>query len=170
MSKTEMLDALDAQWTDAEWERNRQHAKFLYDCKTKGFARLARLGASHGGIALSEKESAPEHTTFEFATEAAALVNDQGWTISKACEKFGRNAGDLRYYCEKFGIELNRQMRTWDYDATFPKIMQLINRKGYRMKDAAKQLKATPGVLNDILKSKGYKYNATTVKIRKIKT
>ena len=170
MSKTEALDLVDGLMPFKEWDRERKRAKLLHDCKTKGFARLARLGASHGGIEISEKESAPEHTTLEFATEAAALVNDQGYSISRACERFGRNAVDLRYYCNKFGIELHRKMRTWDYDATFPKIMRLINRQGYRMKDAAKKLKATPGVLNNILKSKGYKYNAKTVKIRKIKT
>ena len=164
-----LVKYLDSQITDAEWEANRSRNKLLHDCKTKGFARLSRLGAFHGGIEISEKESAPEHTTLEFAKEAASLVNDQGWSIVRACEKFGRNPGDLRYYCDKFGVGLDRKMRTWDHEAMFPKIRHLISRQGYRMKDAARELDATPGVLAGILKTHGYEYDAKTIKIRKIK-
>ncbi len=166
---TTALDLLDSQLTSAEFDAYRKRSKFLHDCKTKGFARLKKLGNLAGGIELSKTKSAPQHTPLEFATEAAALVNG-GMPITKACEKFGRNSGDLRYYCNKFGIKLDRANRTWDHDAMFPKIRHLISRQGYRMKDAARKLDATPGVLAGILKTHGYEYDAKTIKIRKIKT
>lgn len=98
---------LDAQITDAEWNRQRIQAKFMHDCGTKGFKRLKQLGRFHGGIDVKVKSAAPQHTALEFAEGAAAMVNE-GMTISRACEKFGRNPGDLRYYCGKFGIELRK--------------------------------------------------------------
>jgi len=167
---TEALDLLDSKMTDAEWERNRQRAKFLRDCKTKGFKRLASLGRFKGGIDLAKAKAVQDHTPIEFATEAARMVNE-GMTITAACEKFGRNPGDLKYYCEKFGIKYRsiKAKRQWDYDATYIKIRRMVNEKGYRLKDAANRLDASPKVLKDILKSKGRTYNAKSIKIERAK-
>jgi hypothetical protein len=160
---------LDSHITSAQFDAAVAHNRFLHDCKTKGFKRLQAIGRFGGGIELKEKTTAPEHTPLEFAQQAADMVNNHGASITKACEKFGRNPGDLRYYCNKFGVKLNRKMRTWDYDATFPIILKLINSQGCRMKDASRKLECSPKLMLDILASKGYKYDAKTVKIRKIK-
>lgn len=164
-----MCALMDAQITDAEWEAQRQRNKLLHDCRTKGFARLAMLGQFKGGIKISAKKAARDHTPLEFATIGARLVNDENWTRTKVCKKFGRNVADLRYYCDKFGIDLDRNKRTWDYDATYRRIYHFINREGFRMKDAASKIGCSPKVILDILKAKGRKYNAKTVKIEKIK-
>ena len=102
-----LVKYLDSQITDAEWERNRSRHKLLHDCKTKGFARLAVLGRFKGGISI-KKTAVRNRTHREFAEQAAELVNDEGYSLTKASDLFGRNPGDLRYHCRQFGIELRK--------------------------------------------------------------
>ena len=161
---------LDSKITDAEFDKAVERHKLLHDCKTKGFSRLKALGRLEGGIDIPVKKAVREHTTLEFATEAARMVND-GMTMTAACDLFGRNHGDLKYYCDKFGIEYKSKFakRQWDYDATYKRILHYINRQGYRLKDAAKKIDCTPKLVMDILKSKGRTYNAQAIRIERIK-
>ena len=168
MSKS-ALDLLDAQTTDAEWERNRKHAKLLHDCKTKGFDRLKTSGL----ITFPETKKAVTVSPEVFAKEASDLVKNEGWSLKAACEKYGRNDGDLRYYCRKFDIPLERKMekrRTWDYVKVLAQAKRYINQQGFRMSEMAKRLDCSPALITDALKAHGYKYDAKAVKIRKVKT
>ena len=168
MSKA-ALDILDAQITDAEWERNRKQAKLLHDCKAKGFGRLKASGL----ITFPETNRAVTVSPEVFAKEASDLVKNEGWSLKAACEKYGRNDGDLRYYCRKFDIPLERKMekrRTWDYVKVLAQAKRYINEKGFRMSEMAKKLNCSPSLICDVLKTHGYKYDAKAIKIRKVKT
>ena len=159
---------MDAQITDEEWEAQRKRNKLLHDCKTKGFARLNELGHLNGGIKIKKDKAAPNYSPLEFAQLASKMVNE-GMSLTKACSQFGRESGDLRHYCKKFGIQLNRKQREWDYAATFPKLQRLVNRQGYRLKTAARKLNGSPALMMRVIESHGYKYDSKTVKIRKVK-
>lgn len=167
-----MCALMDAQITDAEWEAQRKRNKLLHDCKTKGFDRLKKLGQFSGGIELSKNRSAAQHLPIEFATLGAKMVNEDGRTIKSVCDEFGREHADLRYYCNKFGIELEAKRskrRSWDYDATYTKIRRMVNEHGYRLSDVGKKLDASPALLMKIIKTKGRIYDAKKIKIRKQK-
>jgi len=166
-SAKEMNALMDAQITDKEFDEQIAKNKLLHDCKTKGFKDLEAMGL----IRQVAKKAAPNYSPLEFAQLASKMVNN-GMSVTAACAEFGRNAGDLRHYCNKFGIEYKSRFtkRQWDYDKTYVKIRRLINEKGYRLKDAARKLDAAPALLVRIIKTKGRKYNAATVKIERIKS
>lgn len=161
---------MDAQITDAEFDEAIARNKFLHECKTKGFKRLQSMGFLSGGIKLSESKPAPQHDPIDFARDGAERVNN-GETIRSVCAEYGRNAGDLRYFCSKFGIQIKptRAKRTWDYDKTYLKIRRMINGKGYRLKDVARKLECSTRLVVTVIESKGCKYNAKEIKIERIK-
>ena len=166
-SAKEMNALMDAQITDKEFDEQIAKNKLLHDCKTKGFKDLESMGL----IRQVTKKAAPNFSPLEFAQLASKMVNN-GMSITAASAEFGRNAGDLRHYCNKFGIEYKSRFtkRQWDYDKTYVKIRRLINEQGYRLKDAARKLDAAPALLMRIIKIKGRKYNAATIKIERIKS
>ena len=162
---------LDAQITDAEFKRGIERNKILHDCKTKGFKNLQSMGHLSGGIRLSKMEpAAPEHTPLEFAQKGSQMVQE-GKSISQAAAAFGRNAGDLKYYCNKFGIhyESKFKKKQWDYDATYRRIRRFMNERGYNIKDTALKIKGSTPLVTNILASKGRFYNVKTKKIERIK-
>ena len=161
---------MDAQITSKEFDESIARNKFLHECKTRGFKHLQSRGHLKGGIQLAEKKAAPNFSPLEFAQLASKMVNN-GMTITAATAEFGRNPGDLKYYCNKFGIEYRATLtkRQWDYDATYKRIYHFINRQGYRLKETAAKLDCSPKLITDILGSKGRKYNAKTIKIEKVK-
>ncbi len=160
-----MCALLDAQMTSKEFDDAVARNKLLHDCKTKGFADLERLGL----IENVKRREKPNYTHLEFAQMGAKMVNEQGRSIKDVCDQFGRNNADLRHFCNKFGIALKKRQKRWDYDEAFPKIQRMVNRYGYRLGDVARKLDTSACVLLRILRSKGYKYNAQTIKIRKVK-
>ena len=157
---------MDAQITSKEFDDAIARNKLLHDCKTKGFKELESLGL----IKQVEKKAAPNYSPLEFAQLASKMVNN-GMTITAATAEFGRNPGDLKYYCNKFGLEYKATLskRQWDYDATYKRIYHFINRKGYRVKDVAKKLECSSKLIMDIIGSKGRRYNAKTIKIERVK-
>lgn len=162
---------LDAQITDAAFKRGIERNKILHDCKTKGFKNLQSMGHLSGGIRLSKmKPAAPEHTPFEFAQKGSQMVRE-GKSISQAAAAFGRNAGDLKYYCNKFGIhyESKFKKKQWDYDATYRRIRRLMNQQGYNIKATSLKIKGSTKLVTNIIASKGRFYNVKTKKIERIK-
>lgn len=149
-----------------------QH-NFLRDCKTKGFKRLQSMGRFRGGIQLCESKPTQERTSdfdaLDFAQKAAQMVRD-GSSITSAAAKFGRRAGELRYYCDKFKIECISQFGKGkvDYDETYKKLLYHVNRMGQNMSKTSRILNCTPQMISTILNSKGRKYNAKTKKIERI--
>jgi len=161
---------MDAQLTSAEFDAAIARNKLLYDCKKKGFKHLESIGHHCGGINQAKNKSKPNCSPLEFAKLATRLIQD-GMSLKEATERFGRNAGDLKYYCRKFGIEYKPKFKKkqWDYEKTYLKIRILINEKGYRLKDVAKKLDTSPKLITNIIKSKGRRYNAKKIKVERIK-
>ena len=161
---------MDSQITSKEFDEAIARNKFLHECKRKGFKQLQSLGHLSGGIKLSESKPAPAHDPIDFAKDGAERVNN-GESIKTVCSEYGRNAGDLRYYCGKFGIYIKptRARRTWDYDKTYVKVRRLINGQGYRLKDVARKLGCSTRLVVTVIESKGCKYNAKEIKIERIK-
>lgn len=163
---------LDAQLTDNEFRASVTHNKFLSDCRRLGFPDLVQKGHNCGGITIPPKkvESDPDFNPLEFATQAAALISEKGFSTTGAAARWGKTSTQLRHYCRKFNIELAAtSRRKWDYDATFKKAQRMINQQGFRMRDAARQIDGSPKLLLDIFAAKGYKYNAKTVRVEKVK-
>lgn len=144
-------------------------SKFLRECKTKGFKLLESRGHLKGGIKQSVDKAAPEHTPLEFAQRASNMVNE-GMRISEAANKFGRSPGDLRYYCDKFGITLESKFKRkeWDHDATYRRIRRFLNERGYNIKNTAAKIKCSPKLITNIIAAQGRFYNVKTKKIEKI--
>ena len=156
--------------TEEEFDAAVRRNKLLHDCKVKGFKHLERLGVLAGGVKQKKKPKTVRMDAFEFATMGAKLVNSGQSSIQKWADQAGRNPGDLRYYCNKFGIELVYKIpRHIDRDKVYLKLRQAINRDGRRMKDAAKRAGVSPTFVRTLLKERGRFYNATTVKIEKVK-
>jgi hypothetical protein len=159
---------MDAQITDKEFDESVARNKLLHDCKTKGFKRLQSLGPYAGGVGIKPKPKVVRVEAYEFANMGAKLVNEGKITISAWAEQCGRNPGDLRYYCNKFGIELNRKMNTErDHDKIYVKARQMINRDGRRLKYVAERCGCSTTLLTTIFKNRGRVYNPKTVKIEK---
>ncbi len=155
--------------TEEEFDAAVRRNKLLHDCKTKGFRRLQTLGPHAGGIGIKPKKKTIRMDAFEFATMGAKLVNSGQSSIQAWADQAGRNPGDLRYYCNKFGIELVYKIpRHIDRDKVYLKLRQAINRDGRRMKDAAKRAGVSPTFVRTLLKERGRVYNPTTVKIEKV--
>ena len=144
-------------------------SKLLRDCKRYGFKELESRGHLDGGIKLSKDKAAPKHTPIEFARLASKMVND-GMRISEATGKFGRNPGDLRYYCLKFDIPLESKFKRkeWDHVATYRRIRRFLNERGYNIKGTAAKIKCSPKLITSIIAAKGRFYNIKTKKIERI--
>jgi hypothetical protein len=123
-------------------------------------------------ITVSDPSAKKNFDSETFAKKGAHLVNKRGYSRNRAAEKLGRHAADLTHHCRKWGIELRtfKSRRIWDYAEVLKTSLDLINVQGYRLKDAAKQIGATPPVLINVFKKRGYKYDAKTIKIRKVKS
>ena len=167
---TAVCDLLEAQMTSAEFDAAVRRNKLLHDCKTKGFKRLQTLGPHAGGVGIKPKQKTVRMDAFEFATMGAKLVNSGQSSIQAWADQAGRNPGDLRYYCNKFGIELvYKSPPNINRDKVYLKLRQAVNRDGRRLKDAARRAGVSPTFVRTLLKERGRFYNAKTVKIERIK-
>jgi hypothetical protein len=163
-----VCDLMEAQMTSAEFDAAIARNKLLHDCETKGFKHLKSMGANFGGITLKKRKSSLGMSGSEFAAMGAKLVNSGKSTITEWAEKCGRNAGDLRYYCDKYGIELARKRGTYrrcDYETVFPSAKKLINDDGMTLKHAAEALSTSTCRLRYAFKAKGYAYDAKARKV-----
>ncbi len=161
---------LEMHLSSAEFDAAVARNKLLHDCKTKGFKRLQALGWHAGGVDIKEKPKVVRMDPYEFATMGANLVNARKITIAAWADQCGRNPGDLRYYCNKFGIELVRKtIATDEREKIYVKARQMINRYGNRLNVAAQRCGVSATFLHDLFKSKGRVYNSKTIKIERIK-
>ena len=161
---------MDAQITDKQFDAAVARNKLLHDCKTKGFKRLKSLGRFAGGIEVKEPPKTIQMDPFEFASMGAKLVNEGKMSIKSWAEQCGRNAWHLRYYCDKYGIELKRKAIPADErERIYVKARQLINRYGNRLNVTAQRCGVSATFLHDIFRSKGRVYNAKTIRIERIK-
>ena len=163
-----VCDLMEAQMTSAEFDGIIKRNKLLHDCKNKGFKHLKAMGANFGGITLKKRKSSLGMSGYEFAMMGAKLVNSGKSTITEWAEKCGRNAGDLRYYCDKYKIELVRKhgsYRRCDYETIFPAAKKLINEEGMTLKYAAEALSASTCRLRYAFKAKGHAYDAKARKV-----
>ena len=161
---------MDAQITDKEFDRGIERNKLLHDCKTKGFKHLQKLGPLDGGVGIKVKPEVIRMNGYDFARVGAKLVNEGNVTITKWAEQCGRNPGDLRYYCDKYGIELVRKLNpNIDHEKIYIQARQMINRDGRRMKDAARRCGVSVTFLRNLFESKRRVYNPKTIKVEKAK-
>jgi len=159
---------MDAQMTDEEFDAAIARNKLLHDCKTKGFRRLQTLGPHAGGVGIKPKAQIVRVDAFEFANMGAKLVNEGKTTITAWANQCGRNPGDLRYYCDKFGIELVRKMNPdIDHDKIYEKARRLINSNGIRMNPTALRCGVSVTFLRTLFHSRGRVYNQKTIKLEK---
>ena len=168
---TAVCNLMDAQMTSEEFDAAVARNKLLHDCKTKGFKHLQKLGPLDGGVGLKKKPDVIRMNGYDFARVGAKLINEGQTTKAEWARKCGRNAGDLRYYCDKYGIELVRKLnQPIDHEKVYIKARQMINRDGRRMKDTAYRCGVSTTFLRNLFQSKGRAYNATTIKVEKVKS
>ena len=161
---------MDAQITDKEFNEGIARNKILHDCKTKGFPDLERRGLIRKPAKKEVKVITLSNE--DFATMGAAAVNAGKTSIAAFCRQHGRNNADLRYYCDKFGIDLVRKIKRenkHDHGKIYRAARRLINQQGYRLSNAAKKLKVSPTFIITVLRENKCTYNAKTVKVEKVK-
>jgi transposase len=162
------LQFLDSQTTDAQVERYRKRHKLLHDCKTKGFPRLRKLGQITDGEPIPEPQTNDNRRSI--AAMGSVLVND-GLHVSKAAERCGVSVVSLKHYCKRFGFGLDPEMTRRDRvtSAMCAEAIRLVNDDGLRLSPVAKKLGTTCPHISNSLQRRGYKYNARTVKIERVK-
>jgi AraC-like DNA-binding protein len=91
---------LDSQTSESEIDRQLANARFLRECKTKGFKELRRQG-------LIKQATDPAYERREeLARETAYLVNDRLLSINTIARRLRATPKTLESYCKEFGFTL----------------------------------------------------------------
>lgn len=167
----EMNALMESQISSQEFDDAVAKNKLLHDCKQKGFSKLLSLGHQSGGISKMKRKRVVLLSDIEFATMGAAEVNAGKTSIGGFAKAHGRNPSDLRYYCEKFGIDLVRKKKrdTLDHDKLYAKARQLINVDGLKLATAVKKCGCSVTLMRKIFTARKRVYNKRTNKLEVMK-
>jgi transposase-like protein len=109
-----ILDLIDAQMTDAEFQRSVSNTKLLSDCKKKGFPEATKSGL----IKFPEKSAQPRiyrHLKGKEREEALRIVTEinklrnEGANIQEACRGFGINYQKYYDWCKALDVDYQRR-------------------------------------------------------------
>ncbi len=168
-----ILNLLDNQLTDAEFDQQVEQNRFLAECKAKKFNRLQSMGLI-GKKEVSRRPTGITKKTAEqrqaLATEGYRLVTEELLFPPSAAERLGIHRGTLKAYWKEAGIHVpsNEVIRSKRDRETAKKALHLINRRAYTIKRAAEELGMSDSGMVKVLFRRGYKYNRHTQTLERL--
>ena len=171
---SDVLDLLDSQLTSAEFMEGMAQGKTVRETRaSKGFPHMRRLGML--GLSPKTRMTNSPHPTEagrkEKAIEGARLINEQHMTTAGAARTIGVSDTTLRSYLREFGLKvLARRVRKGSAtEAVCKEVIQLVNKDGHRISHAAEMAGSNCVTVRLGLSRLGMKYNASKIKIERIR-
>ena len=168
-----ILDILDANATDAQFNQRKDASRLLHVCKNKGFPMLRQKGL----IEIPEKrEAATRGPTRKFTPQDRLRIATEcrdrmlkGEGIQSVSIDLKMTTSEIRRMGKMSGIEIPKRKppRGKMNDAQLDEFKALVNEKGMRLIDACKSLNVGYFMIMTAMKKKGLKYNKKTVRIEK---
>lgn len=152
---TRLLDLLEANQTDKEFDAMVKRNRFLHECKTKGFKKLEELGLiakpdDNGVFVPSEEER------IEIAHKAKKLI-DSGMQMKEVCEKVGGLSDtSVLKYMRMEGLVGEKESRG---KISIDHVLKMVNEQGLSITNAAKVIGVTQAAVSTAMKVAGYSFD-----------